>query len=49
VVRSRTRAAAYRPGRGIAGLAQRVEVAGGRLEAGPDGAGEFVVRAVVPT
>lgn len=34
-------------GSGLAGLAERVEVVGGRLTAGPIGDGEFVLRAVV--
>jgi signal transduction histidine kinase len=48
VVRSGTGRAAYAEGRGIAGLRQRVELVGGRLSAGPDGKGEFVLRAVLP-
>lgn len=34
-------------GNGLAGLAERVEVVGGELTAGPAGDGEFVLRAVV--
>jgi signal transduction histidine kinase len=36
------------PGYGLAGMAERVSVFGGRLDAGPDLAGGFRVRAVLP-
>ncbi len=36
-------------GRGLAGMRERVEPRGGTLTAGPDPAGGFVVRAVLPT
>jgi signal transduction histidine kinase len=35
-------------GTGLVGLAERVALAGGRLEHGPDGAGDFVLRATLP-
>ena len=35
-------------GTGLIGLAERVGIAGGRLEHGPDGAGDFVLRAMLP-
>jgi signal transduction histidine kinase len=35
-------------GTGLVGLAERVALAGGRLEHGPDEAGDFVLRATVP-
>jgi signal transduction histidine kinase len=35
-------------GVGLAGLAERVELAGGTLEYGPDGKGGFAVRAWLP-
>jgi signal transduction histidine kinase len=35
-------------GRGLAGLAERVHLAGGELESGPDGEGRFVLRATLP-
>jgi signal transduction histidine kinase len=39
---------AARPGQGLAGLAERVELAGGRLEHGPSGAGGWRVAAWLP-
>jgi signal transduction histidine kinase len=35
-------------GTGLVGLAERVELAGGTLEHGPDAAGDFVLRATLP-
>jgi signal transduction histidine kinase len=35
-------------GTGLVGLAERVALAGGELEHGPDGAGDFVLRATLP-
>ena len=35
-------------GTGLVGLAERVELAGGALEHGPDAAGDFVLRATLP-
>jgi len=35
-------------GAGLTGLAERVTLAGGELEHGPDGAGRFALRAVIP-
>ena len=35
-------------GTGLVGLAERVELAGGELEHGPDPAGDFVLRASLP-
>ena len=35
-------------GTGLVGLAERVALAGGRLEHGPDAAGDFVLRATLP-
>jgi signal transduction histidine kinase len=35
-------------GSGLIGLRERVELAGGRLEHGPDAAGDFVLRATLP-
>ena len=35
-------------GTGLVGLAERVELAGGELEHGPDAAGDFVLRATLP-
>jgi signal transduction histidine kinase len=35
-------------GTGLVGLAERVELAGGRFESGPDGHGNFVLRATLP-
>jgi signal transduction histidine kinase len=35
-------------GTGLAGLAERVALAGGKLEHGPDDAGDFVLRATLP-
>jgi signal transduction histidine kinase len=35
-------------GTGLVGLSERVELAGGELEHGPDAAGDFVLRASLP-
>jgi signal transduction histidine kinase len=35
-------------GTGLVGLAERVELAGGELEHGPDATGDFVLRATLP-
>ena len=35
-------------GTGLVGLAERVELAGGELEQGPDAMGDFVLRATLP-
>jgi hypothetical protein len=35
-------------GAGLIGLAERVTLAGGRLEHGPDAIGDFVLRATIP-
>ncbi|WP_462418519.1 sensor histidine kinase [Kytococcus sp. Marseille-QA3725] len=35
-------------GRGLTGMAERVQLAGGRFQAGPDDGGDFVVRATFP-
>jgi signal transduction histidine kinase len=35
-------------GTGLVGLAERIALAGGELEHGPDGAGDFVLRATLP-
>jgi signal transduction histidine kinase len=35
-------------GTGLVGLMERVALAGGELEHGPDGAGDFVLRATLP-
>jgi signal transduction histidine kinase len=35
-------------GTGLIGLSERVELAGGELEHGPDAAGDFVLRATLP-
>ena len=35
-------------GTGLVGLSERVELAGGELEHGPDAAGDFVLRATLP-
>ena len=35
-------------GSGLIGLAERVELAGGALEHGPNARGDFVLRAVLP-
>jgi signal transduction histidine kinase len=36
------------PGYGLLGMRERVAALGGRLNTGPDGAGGFVVSAVLP-
>jgi signal transduction histidine kinase len=41
-------AAAGGTGAGLIGLAERVELAGGRLEHGPSAIGDFVLRATIP-
>ena len=35
-------------GTGLVGLAERVDLAGGELEHGPDATGDFVLRATLP-
>jgi signal transduction histidine kinase len=35
-------------GAGLIGLAERVELAGGQLEHGPNAMGDFVLRAILP-
>lgn len=40
--------AAPGPGTGLIGLAERLGLVGGRLEYGPDAAGDFVLRATIP-
>jgi signal transduction histidine kinase len=35
-------------GAGLTGLAERVTLAGGRLEHGPNAIGDFVLRATIP-
>ncbi|QTR03251.1 hypothetical protein J7S33_30625, partial [Saccharothrix algeriensis] len=47
-VRNRLRGGAGAPGQGISGMRERVDLLGGRFAAGPDGAGHFVVDAVIP-
>ncbi|MET0602877.1 MAG: histidine kinase [Baekduia sp.] len=46
--RAETTLPAPGPGTGLIGLAERVALAGGTLEHGPDGAGDFVLRATLP-
>jgi signal transduction histidine kinase len=45
---ARTEEARLGAGTGLVGLAERVELAGGRLVHGPDDAGNFVLRATLP-
>jgi hypothetical protein len=40
--------AAAGAGAGLVGLAERVALAGGRLEHGPNAIGDFVLRATIP-
>ncbi len=42
------RAALPGAGTGLIGLAERVEIAGGSFRHGPDAAGDFLLRAVLP-
>ena len=46
--RARRRSRARARGTGLIGLAERVGLAGGRLEHGPDAGGDFVLRATLP-